>query len=209
MSNSVLLKSLVVLCSLFSLGLATDKLTVKSAIYGDIAKGKKVDVSEKVSKLVKEGALRLEASNDLFGDPAEGVNKKLVVSYELNGMAMETTVDEGDTLLLPLPKLEGDIKILSAEYGELPNGSTYDVLSIVKRSLKSNRVELAVDNEQFGDPAPGALKRLRVEYQIGEVKLAKSAYEGGKLVIELPKKGADKKDTLKQEDATKPASPKD
>ncbi|MFO0942386.1 MAG: hypothetical protein U0930_16735 [Pirellulales bacterium] len=165
-----------------------EKLVIREAVYGDLPDGNKSVVTDKVAKLVKENKLRVEAGNDLFGDPAEQVGKKLLVKYTLGGKDMEAGADEGETLLLPIPKLVGELKILAAKYGDLPNGDSADVLELVSKSLKDNRLEFTADNDVLGDPAPGVFKRLRVEYQIGDVKLAKSVYEGGKLVIRVPAK---------------------
>ncbi len=194
--------TVIALCYLPSVGGQTadqEKIKILEAKYGALPDGARVDVTEKVSKLVKDGKLNLEVNNELFGDPAEQVSKKLVVKYELGGKKLEASVVEGETMLLPQPKLVGELKILSAKYGETPDGSTYDVTDQVKSQLKNNRLEINVDNETFGDPASGVFKRLRVEYQIGEVKLFKSTYEGGKMVIMVPKS---------DDDAKKEATPK-
>lgn len=165
---------------------AIEKVEIREAVYGDLPDGNKEIVTEKIAKLVKDGKLNIEVNNELLGDPAEQVSKKLRVKYELGGKTLEATVAEGETLLLPQPKLVGDVKILSARYGEVPVGLSFDVTDQVKSQLKENRLEITVDNETFGDPASGVFKRLRVEYQIGEVKLVKSVYEGGKMVIAVP-----------------------
>lgn len=75
--------------------------------------------------------------------------------------------------------------IHEAVYGDLPDGPKDDVLGTVKLYLKNNRLEVDVENYLLGDPASGVFKRLRVEYMIGDVKLAKSTYEGGTLTIEV------------------------
>lgn len=181
---------------------ANDKLVIREAVYGDLPDGNKIAVTEKVAKLVKDGKLMLEVGNDLFGDPAEQVQKKLRIRYDLGGKSLEATVEEGETMLLPQPKLVGELKILSAKYGDVPDGDTFDVIDLVKRHVKDNRLEIAVDNDTLGDPASGVFKRLRVEYQIGEVKLFKSVYEGGKMVIAAPAKESKKDDApAKKEDA--------
>ncbi len=180
---------------------ANDKVVIREAVYGDLPDGNKVTVTEKVAKLVKDGKLMLEVGNDLFGDPAEQVQKKLRVKYELGGKSLEATVEEGETMLLPQPKLVGELKILSAKYGDVPDGDTFDVVDLVKKHVKDNRLEIAVDNDTLGDPASGVYKRLRVEYQIGDVKLFKSVYEGGKMVIAAPAKETKKDDApAKKED---------
>jgi hypothetical protein len=165
---------------------AADQLVIRQAVYGDLPEGGKTDVTKIVSAFVRDGQLRIEAANNLFGDPAEQVGKTLKVAYELNGEAGEVSVREGETLLLPTPVLKGELTILSAEYGDLPDGPSEDVLGTVKLYVKNNRLEIDVENYLLGDPASGVFKRLRVEYTIGDVKLAKSAYEGNTLVIEVP-----------------------
>ncbi len=57
---------------------------------------------------------------------------------------------------------------------------------VVKGFVRNNQLDVAVENDLFGDPASGTFKRLRVEYSIGKVRLAKSAYEGGRMRISVP-----------------------
>lgn len=179
---------------------ANDKVVIREAVYGDLPDGNKVTVTEKVAKLVKDGKLMVEVGNDLFGDPAEQVQKKLRVKYDLGGKSLEATVEEGETLLLPQPKLVGELKILSAKYGDVPNGDTFDVIDLVKKHVKDNRLEIAVDNDTLGDPASGVFKRLRVEYQVGDVKLFKSVYEGGKMAIAVAAKETKKEEAPAKKD---------
>ena len=49
-------------------------------------------MTKKVAALVKAGALAVEASNGNFGDPANGMAKKLRVDYTVNGVAASKTV---------------------------------------------------------------------------------------------------------------------
>lgn len=165
---------------------ADDTLVISKAVYGDLPEGGTTDVTEIVAAFVRDGVLRIEAGNNFFGDPAEQKGKTLQVAYELNGKKAEASVREGETMLIPMPELKGELKLLSAEYGDLPDGPKEDVLGTVKLYLKNNRLEVDVENYLLGDPASGVFKRLRVEYTIGDVKLAKFAYEGGTLTIEVP-----------------------
>ncbi len=121
----VLLILVVAMISTHSI--AQEKLVILAAHYGDLPDGKKFDVTKKVADLVKENSLRLEASNDLFGDPVEQVGKKLSVRFKLGDQESETQVTEGETLLVPIPKLVGELIIQKAIYGDLPDGPTYDV----------------------------------------------------------------------------------
>ncbi len=163
---------------------AEENLTILEAHYGNLPDGAKKDVTEQVRRHVKGSTLRLEAGNDLFGDPAEQISKKLHVKYKLNEQTGEIIIREGDTLLLPRPELKGDLKLISATWGDLPDGDSENVLGIVKYYLKNNRLEVSADNDTLGDPASGFFKRLRVEYQIGDVKLARSVWEGGTLIVD-------------------------
>jgi hypothetical protein len=167
---------------------AADSLLILEAVYGDLPDGGKVDVTTEVARLVDDGSLRLEATNVLFGDPAEQESKTLQVSYSLNGDRGQVSVKEGETLLIPMPELKGDLELVEATYGVQPDGIRESVLTVVKTYLKDNRLEMAVNNELLGDPASGFFKSLRVVYKIGDVQLAKSVYEGGTIVIESPAK---------------------
>src|SRR5579863_1763338 len=63
------------------------KLVVTKATYGDLPDGGKTDVTEKVVAMVKDDKLKVEATNDNFGDPADGIVKKLTVEYTIDGVA--------------------------------------------------------------------------------------------------------------------------
>jgi hypothetical protein len=158
-------------------------LSIVKAVYGVLPGGKFVNATEKVAARVKDGKLRVEALNDLFGDPAEGARKRLKVEYLYKGQPGEASVEEGETLLLPPPKLAGPLTIKKAVYGDLPDGEVVVVTDDVKRAVKENALKIEVSNDLFGDPAPGAFKRLKVEYRIGDVELTKYAWEGNTLLI--------------------------
>ncbi len=77
---------------------AGGKVVIVKAEYGDLPDGPLGDVTKKVAALVKAGALSVDASNDNFGDPANGRPKNLRVDYRVNGVAASKTVHEGETL---------------------------------------------------------------------------------------------------------------
>jgi hypothetical protein len=79
------------------------KLEIAKAIYGDFTKpdGGKVDVTEALKQLVKNGRLQTTASNGLAGDPAYNVVKELHVDYVLNGEAKSGVYRENQTVRLP------------------------------------------------------------------------------------------------------------
>ena len=80
----------------------------------------------------------------------------------------------------PLPGL----KIISAEYGTfLPNGLA-DVTSALNESIKQGGIDISVGNHlASGDPAPGSIKELRVEYKIGNQYKQASFLENQHFVV--------------------------
>ena len=70
------------------------RLVIVNAVYGDLAAGKTVDVTRKIELLVRNDALSVIPSNDLFGDPAPRRPKRLRVNYTLDGAAKSATGDE-------------------------------------------------------------------------------------------------------------------
>ena len=62
--------------------------------------GPSADVTRKVAALAKAGVLAIEASNENFGDPANGHVKQLRVDYSVNGVKASKTVREGETLTI-------------------------------------------------------------------------------------------------------------
>ena len=77
---------------------AAANVVIRKAFYGDLPNGRKADVTRKVARIVKSGKGEVEASNDNFGDPAQGMPKKLRVDYTVNGMPGSKTVNEKDTI---------------------------------------------------------------------------------------------------------------
>jgi putative heme-binding domain-containing protein len=78
-----------------------------------------VDVTQKVASEVKENRLRIAATNELFGDPAPNMLKKLRVDYLEGEEARTKVVDENATL--EIRAAEGKkLVIRKAFYGVIP-----------------------------------------------------------------------------------------
>ena len=170
---------------------AAMKLEITAATWGVFEDGKPVegksrDVTSAVAGEVKSDRLRLEVHTGPLGDPASGRGKALEVRYLLGGKPGTVLVDEGDTLLIPAPKLSGKLAITRATYGDQSLGRTSDVTEQLKARLRDGKLEVAIDNNLCGDPAEGVLKQLRVEYTIGDVALVKRVYEGNTLRLVEP-----------------------
>ncbi len=73
---------------------------IRKAVYGVLSGGPSADVTRQVGAIVEEGGMSVTASNGIFGDPAPGIHKQLQVEYLANGVPMNKTVREGETMLL-------------------------------------------------------------------------------------------------------------
>ena len=79
---------------------ASGNVVIRKAVYGDLKGNRVADVTEKVAQMVKAGAAAVEASNENFGDPADGTAKELRLEYIVNGVPRSDTVSEGETISL-------------------------------------------------------------------------------------------------------------
>jgi hypothetical protein len=77
------------------------RLVIRKAVYGDLPKGQSADVTEDVAALVQKNSLSVKATNEAFGDPANGKVKKLRVDYTFDGKEKSKTVSENETLTIP------------------------------------------------------------------------------------------------------------
>ena len=75
-------------------------VVIRKAVYGDLPDGASTDVTAKVEAMVKSGSLKIAATNVNFGDPANGIVKRLRVEYTANGTADTATVNENQTLTI-------------------------------------------------------------------------------------------------------------
>ncbi|HYG75250.1 MAG TPA: DUF3395 domain-containing protein [Planctomycetota bacterium] len=161
---------------------APAKLVIIKAEYGDLPDGTKLDVTDKVKALVNADGLNVDATNENFTDPVEGTVKKLKIEYTLNDKKMEQTVNENESLVISLKPSK--LKILSAFYGDLPDGNKTDVTQKVQFRVRADALSIDAVNDIFGDPAEGVGKKLKVEYSFnGGEKKTKEVGEGEKLEI--------------------------
>ena len=79
---------------------AGGNVVIVKAVWGALPKGPLADVTKKVAEMVKAGAASVEASNDNFGDPANGKVKQLRVDYVINGVPGSATVREGESVAM-------------------------------------------------------------------------------------------------------------
>ena len=74
------------------------------------------DVTQKVNAAVKDESLSISASNELFGDTANGIPKKLTVQYQAGDEKLTAEANEGGRIQIAAPAGKKLI-ILKANYG--------------------------------------------------------------------------------------------
>jgi hypothetical protein len=83
------------------------KLEIQRALYAATDGAGEMDVTEKISELVRDGQ-PVVASNEVLGrDPAVNHEKELRVDYALDGQPGHATAHENETLSLPLTPMIG------------------------------------------------------------------------------------------------------
>lgn len=60
----------------------------------------------------------------------------------------------------------GELSVTRAVYGDLPSGKQADVTKKVSAAVIDGSLSIIAGNSQFGDPAPGKVKNLLVEYAV-------------------------------------------
>jgi len=77
----------------------------------------------------------------------------------------------------------GELVINKAMYGAAANGEFKNVTRTVRETIGGGALSLKVSNALFGDPAPGQVKQLNVEYTVNGAALKQTVPEGGTLDI--------------------------
>jgi hypothetical protein len=77
----------------------------------------------------------------------------------------------------------GNIVIVKAVYGDLPAGASADVTAKVAELVKAGALAVEASNGNFGDPANGIAKALRVDYTVNGVAVSKTVRESESLSL--------------------------
>ena len=77
----------------------------------------------------------------------------------------------------------GNVVIRQAVYGDLPAGASIDVTKKVAGIVKAGSLSVDASNSTFGDPAQGAVKKLRVDYTVDGTAHSQTVNEGEALTI--------------------------
>jgi hypothetical protein len=98
-------------------------------------------------------------------------------------IALTTCILAAATQAQTTKPAKGELVILKAVYGDLPDGGKADVTEKVKAMVKNNALTVDASNANFGDPAGGVNKSLEVDYKIDDVWYVKTADENETLTI--------------------------
>ncbi|MGA2253888.1 MAG: HEAT repeat domain-containing protein [Thermoguttaceae bacterium] len=149
---------LIALCSRESKP-ASGNIVIIKAEYGDPSAGLSADVTKKVAEMAKAGALAIDASNDNFGDPANGHVKTLRVDYSVNGVNASKTVREQETLAITATSTPPAIvDAICAAIQEARGESKLALLRSLRtahgpKALQSIRAAIADNDPQVKDTA--------------------------------------------------------
>ncbi|MFN7342029.1 MAG: hypothetical protein ACK5TA_01705, partial [bacterium] len=100
--------------ALFTISIVATNLTVAAT--------NPTDVTDKVIAAVKDESLSIKASNELFGDPAVGIAKKLTVEYQAGDEKLSAETSEGGSIQISAPAGKKLI-VLKALYGPADGSS--------------------------------------------------------------------------------------
>ena len=156
------------------------------------ATGGSTDVTKLVQQAVTGNSLSLPVNNDLGGDPAPTLKKKLKVEYTINGTAEAKVVFEGSVLEVRAPK-GAKLAVTKATYGDLKDEQKVDVTRVLADAVQGDKLNMGVNNETLGgDPAPTTVKKLEVDYTVGGKAGKASVGEFDTLDLPAPGEGAGK-----------------
>jgi len=133
--------------------------------------GRRVDVTDRVRSLARDGVLQFEATRQVLGiDPAPGHVKDLVIRIRhWDGDTQEYAFPEKSMVSLELDPDAGfdwrerGLHIMRAYYGG--EGHFANVTERLRQMVDDGRLYTRVDNEHLGlDPDPHVRKVLRVLY---------------------------------------------
>ena len=138
-------------------------------------------------------------ADTLGGDPFPGQLKSLRVYYRLAGQFQPGEWKDSETVRLGRFNGAGQrgigrerggrivantpLTITRALYGAA--GRTVDVTSILQERIQNNQLAFDVPGAQLGDPAPGSVKELLVNYQWEGRTLEARVRDGERLVLPL------------------------
>jgi len=143
----------------------------------------RVVVTKQIASLVQNNSLKVEASNDIAGDPAYNTVKQLRVDYTLGGVAHSQTVGEHESVVIPKAgETPGALVIRSAVYGAL-NEEPRGPVAMVGAHGPSIRVTQHITPKRITQLAPDTYLYDLGQNMVGWVKLKVRGAAGTKVQL--------------------------
>lgn len=168
-------------------------LQIESARYG--VGNRWNDVTALLQNSIQNDGLRMQVTNaTMGGDPAPANEKVLEVRYRYQGRSESVTIRENQPVELGAMGGGGNVggggggnvgaglRILSARYGD--GFRTTDVTQFLNNNVSNGRLRVQVNaGSMGGDPAPGVVKTLQVQYELDGRRNTMSVRDGEMLEI--------------------------
>lgn len=125
----------------------------------------------------------LKALGDLAGPAELPALLELLVK---SAVPAEMQAAEGAVTAICLRSAEpvaGSIAVIKAVYGDQANERSADVTQKVADAVKRGTTTVTASNSEFGDPAGGLVKQLRVDYQINGRTFSKTCAESATITL--------------------------
>jgi HEAT repeat protein len=162
-----------------------------TSVLGSVCSARSLEM---LLELTGEAGTAEEASSGIvaLGDKSEwkglpGELRQKALLAVLEKARSRDTKRKANELMKSLPKgiqkASGKLKIVKALYGALPDGNKADVTAKVQEMVTGDTLSVDASNDNFGDPAGGMVKKLRVEYEFDGAKKSKEVDENGTLTI--------------------------
>lgn len=171
---------------------STKTLVIVKAAYG--TGEKRVDVTDKLAAAIINNSLSIQASNNLAGDPANGVVKDLRITYTLGGEKKSVVVPENKSLVIGEAVPDGNPRQAALIYALGDVGQTAalaELLKAAKSGSWSARTAAVRVLGQIGDASavPVLLEAAQSSGDLGQSALESLGQLKGKAVDAAVVKG--------------------
>jgi hypothetical protein len=124
---------------------------------------------------------------DSVDDFRERIQGKLDTPSGATEEVCKLIVDIANTLEIKPkeePRKKSKLEIIKAEYWT--EKEKFDVTEELRKMVSDDKLETVASNDIKGDPDPGTVKKLSIEYKFDDITITKDFTEGDKVLIPLP-----------------------
>jgi len=115
---------------------------------------------------------------DLPGEVKFGTLVNLLLAAKTSGEIRAAERALSTTCIREAKPVPGNVVVRKAVYGGIEGGGSADVTKKVAKMVKAGSLSIEASNANFGDPAQGIVKQLRVEFTANGVTQIKTVREG-------------------------------